>query len=99
MLRHPDGRVEALEDADNLLLGVTTPTRRSARRRLERGSTLLLYTDGLVERRGEHLQDGLDRLRAALAAGPQDVHELVGALVRRLDGSDDDVALMAVRLA
>jgi anti-anti-sigma factor len=65
------------------------------------GSSVVLYTDGLVERRGELLDTGLRRLESAAAGlaglGPS---ELVGALVDAvLDeaGPADDVALLVVR--
>jgi GAF domain-containing protein len=61
------GEVQLLgedEEAD-LLLGFDPSSERTERRTtLARGSTVLLYTDGLVERRGQHLEEGLDRLRA-----------------------------------
>ena len=41
-------------------------------RRLEPGDALVLYTDGLVERRGESLDIGFERLAAAVRAGPAD---------------------------
>lgn len=59
---------------------------------------LLLYTDGLVERRGEVLDAGLDRLCAVVTADHPDLvcravmHELVGS-----DSPADDIALLAVR--
>jgi serine phosphatase RsbU (regulator of sigma subunit) len=62
------------------------------------GGVLLLYTDGLVERRGESIDFGLERLRAAVPADTPDVvcrtvmHSLVGAAV-----TTDDIALLAVR--
>ncbi len=53
----------------DLLLGVDPDLRRhESTVDVERGSTLLLYTDGLVERRGESLQVGLDRLLEAVGA-------------------------------
>jgi anti-sigma regulatory factor (Ser/Thr protein kinase) len=60
------------------------------------GTTLLAYTDGLIERRREHLDIGLERLRvAALADLPIDdlVPHLVDVLV--VDG-DDDVAVLGL---
>ncbi|MGD9987535.1 GAF domain-containing protein [Pseudonocardia sp.] len=66
------------------------------------GATLLLYTDGLVERRGELIDDGLERLRTAaaeLADAPPE--QLVDGLLDRLDEHGlhlDDVAVVAVRL-
>jgi hypothetical protein len=60
------------------------------------GTTLLAYTDGLIERRREHLDIGLERLRtAALAELP--ITELVSHLVDTLvDGGDDDVAVLGL---
>jgi serine phosphatase RsbU (regulator of sigma subunit)/anti-sigma regulatory factor (Ser/Thr protein kinase) len=63
------------------------------------GSTLLLYTDGLVERRTESLDDGFARLAAAVAAGPEDVDALADHVLRALvepDEPNDDVALLVV---
>jgi serine phosphatase RsbU (regulator of sigma subunit)/anti-sigma regulatory factor (Ser/Thr protein kinase) len=65
------------------------------------GSTLALYTDGLVERRGSHLDKGIDRLGAVLQeALPADAHDAVHTVVDRLVESrvDDDLALLLVRL-
>jgi hypothetical protein len=68
---------------------------------LDAGATLLLYTDGLVERRGESIQDGLDRLsRTAVSNGAGDLDGLCDHLVASLvdDASvADDVALVAMR--
>jgi len=68
---------------------------------LERGSTLLLYTDGLVERRDRDLRDGLDALRGMLErSGGERLDALCDALVAELPAGvgEDDVALVAVRL-
>ncbi|WP_100499749.1 SpoIIE family protein phosphatase [Geodermatophilus chilensis] len=66
------------------------------------GATLLLYTDGLVERRGEVLDDGLERVRAAAARhAAADPVGLTGQLLAEvLADADqpDDVALIAARL-
>ena len=64
-------------------------------------TALLLYTDGLVERRDSDLDEGVDRLREALTEfADLPLQELCDALVDRLvDGRpDDDVALVAIRL-
>jgi PAS domain S-box-containing protein len=63
------------------------------------GSTLLLFTDGLVEERGVSIQKGLSRLKeAATAAGP-DLETLCDHLLATLPGRDvsDDIALLALR--
>jgi sigma-B regulation protein RsbU (phosphoserine phosphatase) len=72
-------------------------TRASATVLLPAGADLLLYTDGLVERRDENLDQGLDRLCAAVHPGhPETVcrtvmHSLVDNIVA------DDIALLAIR--
>ncbi len=66
------------------------------------GATVLLYTDGLVERRGEAIDEGLERLREALASGPADLEGLCSHVLDRAIGdgdAQDDIALLAVRLA
>jgi serine phosphatase RsbU (regulator of sigma subunit) len=68
---------------------------------LEAGSIVLLYTDGLVERRGMSLDVGLERLRAAVArVGDRPLQELCDAVLGQLlpRDAEDDVALVAVRL-
>ena len=67
MVITPDGSVMVLAPvAADLLLGMAPDSERSeAVVTLERGSTVLLYTDGLVERRGQSLDEGLTRLHAA----------------------------------
>ncbi|WP_447646920.1 SpoIIE family protein phosphatase [Nocardioides zeae] len=73
---------------------------RGPRGRRAGGSTLLLYTDGLVERRGELLDEGIERLRAAVAAqpglGPDALCDHVLAALGPFE--DDDVAVLALRL-
>lgn len=67
--------------------------------RLEPGSTLLLFTDGLVERRGESIDEGLERLRALVGDGPAELEPLVDTMLRDLIGADaeDDTVLLAFR--
>lgn len=68
---------------------------------LESGSTVLLYTDGLVERRGERIDVGLARLQAAMSEGPADLEQLSSHVLSCMRGDDDmqdDVALLAVKL-
>ncbi|SNS00848.1 PAS domain S-box-containing protein [Geodermatophilus pulveris] len=98
-----DGAVTVLaaERAD-LLLGVDPAApRREAQVTLGWGTVVVLYTDGLVERRDCDLDAGTARLRATLAelAG-RGLDELCDELLARMlpDAPDDDVALVAVRL-
>ena len=68
--------------------------------RLVPGSTLLLFSDGLVESRSQPLGDGLRQLRRAVANGPSDLEALCDHVVAVCLGSqpaDDDVSLLAVR--
>ena len=96
MVRRPDGSTVVLDDAAGVLLGVDDGPRTTAEVDLEPGSTLLAYTDGLVERRRESLDTGLARLRLALAQGPDDVDDLVDHLLATLGDSEDDVAVLVL---
>jgi len=65
------------------------------------GSTLFLFTDGLVERRGESLDVGLDRLAAAVVrARDRSVEDLCDDVVSALaqERQRDDLAVIAARL-
>ncbi len=84
------------------MLGVDTSARRTESVvTVRRGATLLLYTDGLVEGRDLPLDDGIARLRAALAElADRPLAELCDEVIERLrpEGLQDDVALVALRL-
>ncbi|WP_231498452.1 ATP-binding SpoIIE family protein phosphatase [Pseudonocardia halophobica] len=79
-------------------IGLTPVRRRRARAvDLPVGSCLVLYTDGLVERRSESLDVGLARLTEAVRPGPAE--QLCARIMGRLIGSRtsaDDVALLVV---
>jgi serine phosphatase RsbU (regulator of sigma subunit)/PAS domain-containing protein len=101
---HPDGTVAALQSFGRaeMLLGVDPGTRRTETVvTLDRGTTVLMFTDGLIERRDSDIDDGMERLVAALAdLGDLPLQELCDrVLARMVEGQpDDDVALVAVRL-
>ncbi len=100
LLRLADGTVRILDTEPDLLLGLSAGiSRQDSAVELPEGSTFLLYTDGLVERRDEHLDVGIDRLATALEElGDLALDELCGALTARLrPTAQDDVALLAVR--
>jgi GAF domain-containing protein len=106
LVLRPDGTVERLEGGRSLPLGVDANVEfAQSTAELEPGAAILLYTDGLVERPGESLEDGLQRLEASLrgtevtALGPGALADRV--LTALLAGSDprDDVALLVVKLA
>ncbi|MFE4577518.1 SpoIIE family protein phosphatase [Streptomyces chartreusis] len=70
-LVHPDGRVEFLTVPGGAPLGLGGSLPFEATEvRLPEGSGLVLYTDGLVEDQGRDIDEGLERLRDALAATP-----------------------------
>jgi serine phosphatase RsbU (regulator of sigma subunit) len=62
-------------------------------------TTILLVTDGLFERRGESVEDGLARLRTAAADASGDLDSVLDTIVRELipDDSGDDAAVLGVR--
>jgi serine phosphatase RsbU (regulator of sigma subunit)/anti-sigma regulatory factor (Ser/Thr protein kinase) len=98
----PDGELSFLELNQGLPLGIRRGgDYRSRRYTFEVGSTLLLYTDGLVERRGEPIDEGLDRLRAAARRASRDEESSFADRVYRdllVEATDleDDIALLAV---
>jgi len=75
--------------------------RPQASRVLVSGSTLMLFTDGLVERKRESIDDGLDRVAAVLAGATNlPVGDVADEVLRRLapaTGYDDDVAMVMYR--
>lgn len=100
LVRAADGTVRALPSTDQQLLGAGSVTRTSTTVPLHPGETLLVFTDGLVERRDEDIDTGQARLADAfqdLAPGP-----LPRALLSLVDQvrdrtRDDDVAALALR--
>lgn len=91
-----------LEEAVGTPLAVRSGPRAEATTRLAPGDLLLLYTDGLVERRTESLSDGLTRLghtAGVLAASEATMEGFVEVLLRALvpDSGQDDVALLLYR--
>ncbi|GAB3362890.1 SpoIIE family protein phosphatase [Modestobacter lapidis] len=98
-----DGRARFLEAAGSLPLAVLADVRRpEAEVVLPPGSTLLLYTDGLVERRGADLDVGTARAVDVLADGRAlPPAELAALLTDQLldDAPEDDVAFLIYRCA
>ncbi|SDY11618.1 Serine phosphatase RsbU, regulator of sigma subunit [Modestobacter sp. DSM 44400] len=96
-----DGAFRFLTEAGSLPLAVVDDlVRPEVDVVLQPGSTLLLYTDGLVERRDGDLDAGMARAAAALAEGRSlPPAALVGVLTDQLldDAPDDDVALLLYR--
>jgi PAS domain S-box-containing protein len=98
-----DGTVTLLDCGEpDLLLGVEPGRARNDRvATIDRGGLLLLYTDGLVERRDRDIDAGIDELVAVLGSLTHlPLQELCDQLLERmyLPDTEDDVALLAVRV-
>lgn len=94
-----DGGATVLDVPPDPPVGVGT-TYRTHELRLAPGQTFLATTDGLVERRGEAIDQGIERLRATVD-GDLGLDELLDTVLATLvpDGAHDDVALLAIRRA
>ncbi len=99
MIAAPGQRGVLAEIAVDAPIGVAdAPGRRVTTLTLVSGSALCFFTDGLVERRDEPLDEGIARLCAAVSPGPPEsvCISVMGALV----GSEqpgDDIALLILR--
>ena len=102
LLLDPSGGATFLESPVGLPVGLNwNLPYESSIARLRPGSVLVLYTDGLVDRRDLEVEAGLERLRAAAAGWvADDVDALCGMLAETLLPADapDDVAMLAARL-
>lgn len=100
LLRMPDGSVRVLAEITGMLVGVDVSTdRTTVSLDVPPGSTLLAYTDGLIERPGEDMDDGIHELCERIADAPPGAgpRELCDAAVSGGLDHRDDVALIAVR--
>ena len=99
LLLRADGTSRVLSPPEPLLLGVGGGHRQVTTAPIRPGDTVLMFTDGLVERRGESLDDGEDRLAAAAThlymADLETELSKLAADVRDPD-RDDDVAIIAL---
>lgn len=95
-----DGSARLLDTPANPLLGLGMSERADHAIALEPGTTVVFYTDGLVERRGRSIQTGLDWLREDLRGRQGATAEAIcDHLVSQLDAKvEDDVALLVLRL-
>jgi GAF domain-containing protein len=101
LLLLPDGEVQVWWVPPEPLLGLPPrdEPRTTARRFVPAGSTLILYTDGLVEDREQLLDDGIARLSAVLRENAsRSGDELCARLLEVAPRRSDDIALLLVRL-
>jgi len=102
LLIHAGGTAEFNLFASGPPLGATRVARyREVTFDLPTDSTLVLYTDGLIERRGESIEDGMERLRAAAQGESVSPRVLSDRLLDRLADpmgqEEDDIAVLAIR--
>lgn len=102
VLLHADGSVDVLETEADLLVGLVPGTPRSDHvQDVPVGSTLLLFTDGLLEGSRRSIDEGLVALRRVLRTHARcGVEELLGHVVDELAGGspDDDCTILAARV-
>lgn len=101
LVRSPGGEATFLDSRGSIPLGaVARATYEDRVAAIEPGSTLLIYTDGLLEARGATLEDGLERLRGAVERGGASNPERLcdGVLEATVGGEvpEDDAALVAL---
>ncbi len=98
VIAEPGGSSYFIDTPVSPPLGVTNSTPRSAVIDIPADAVLLAYTDGLLERRGESLDVGLERLRSSISA--DDPETVCRQVMRSLLGnapSEDDIAVLALR--
>ena len=101
LVRRAEGTCRYLEGS-NGLMGVEDNPYATHEERIGPADTVVLYTDGLIERRGESLDVGLARLADAASSGPEDPQQMCEHILDRvLEGPGqryDDVTAVVARL-
>jgi CHASE1-domain containing sensor protein len=107
LLRMPDGEVRVLEGGRQSLLGVAMPGRPAGEHPFPAGATLICYTDGLIERRAEAIDESVRRLALTVGALPllpgapvdpqQVADELLRACLPQRDQTDDVAVAVLTR--
>jgi serine phosphatase RsbU (regulator of sigma subunit) len=89
---------QALSQPAGILLGAGSSGYEAASLVLHPGDLLLLYSDGLIERRDRPLEEGLAALTAA-AAGKSDPEEVISAVLDKIgSAAEDDTCLVALQV-
>ncbi|MPR00405.1 SpoIIE family protein phosphatase [Modestobacter sp. I12A-02628] len=100
LLRAVDGSVRLLDELSGLLIGVDERGGRATLRlEVPPGSTLVAYTDGVIEQPGTDIDQGIAALVARLAAAPVDAGpaELCRHVAPPVHDGRDDIAVLVVR--
>ena len=97
----PDGDAQLLTSTPDVLLGLGEAARGDHALTLPPGASLVVYTDGLIERRGVSLLDSLEWLAGTLRGhGGLTAEQLCDHLIAQLDDAvEDDVAMLVLRVA
>jgi hypothetical protein len=103
LVRRPGGHVEQLTGGESVVIGAPIPVQHAqVEQRLEVGSTLVLFTDGLVEVPGRPIDDTVRELSAAVGEGGdgQSLDAICDRVLATTHGRDlrDDIALLAIRV-
>jgi len=102
LVRRADGTCHYL-DGNNGLMGVEDNPYETHEEPIGAGDTVVLYTDGLIERRGESLDVGLERLADAASAGPENPQQMCEHILERVLEAPgqryDDVTAVVARLS
>ncbi|MGW4804139.1 SpoIIE family protein phosphatase [Kitasatospora sp. NPDC004272] len=96
----PDGTAHVVDLPPGVPLGIGGGAFESIEFTLPPGATFALYTDGLVERRGRDLDEGIDLLARTLATPGRTLEESCDAALSALvtDGTEDDIAMIMARV-
>jgi serine phosphatase RsbU (regulator of sigma subunit) len=101
LLVTPGDTARRLPEATGPPLGVGAQQFGEHRVTLPSGAVIVMYTDGLVERRDRDLDTGMDALAGYVGVAADPVDSLPGALVQALapDGTEDDIAILVARIS
>ncbi|WP_245179927.1 GAF domain-containing SpoIIE family protein phosphatase [Streptomyces montanisoli] len=102
LLMPPGGLAQRLVEHGPMVHPVIgTPARSEQARHLEPGALLFLYTDGVVERRGQDIDEAIDTLAALVTGhGHRPLPELLDTVVKHVAAPvEDDITLIAVRVS
>ncbi|MET9424931.1 SpoIIE family protein phosphatase [Streptomyces sp. NPDC006540] len=100
LVRHPDGTVTTISEVLGIPLGVGGLPFGTTDIDLPDGAVLALYTDGLIEARGQDIEDGIAATRAELRRAPADLEKAADTMLSRLRPAppDDDTVLVLARV-